>query len=205
MNSQFSLSSRFGGPLCVCGAAILMALIGILPVRTMADQSVVTTPASSVTDVSLTDLDLSTSAGMSLARDRLQIVAERVCADRGGGHEPPSSQPGFQACVDSTVATTLRQIASLTQNHVTVRNSVTRHANVALGDLDLSTLEGARVARERLEAMAHRLCNELARRQDLSNQLNYAACVHDSLVTALAQADALAADRNTRTARRSAR
>ena len=203
MDSQFPLSSRFGRPLSVCGAAILMALIGILPVRTMADQSALTAPANSVTEVSLTDLDLSTPTGMRLARDRLQSVAERVCADRGGGHEPPYSQRGVQACVAGTVATTLRQIDSLTQNHLAVRNSVTRHATVALGDLELSTLEGARVARERLETMAHRLCNELARRQDLSTRLNYAACVHDSLVTALAQADALAAE-NTRTGRRSA-
>jgi UrcA family protein len=84
-----------------------------------------------------------------------------------------------------------------------VRNSVTRGANVSLADLDLSTLEGSRTALERLEAMARRLCGELASRHDLSYQ-PIAACVHDTLVGALAQADVLAAARNTRTARGSA-
>jgi len=83
-----------------------------------------------------------------------------------------------------------------------VRNSVTRSANVSLADLDLSTLEGS--SSERLEAMARRLCGELARRQDLSYQPNYAACVHDTLAGALVQANVLAAAKNARTARRSA-
>ena len=65
MNSQFPLSSRFGGRHTLCGAAILTALIGILPIRANADQRPVTTPASSVTDVSLTDLDLSTGSSLT--------------------------------------------------------------------------------------------------------------------------------------------
>jgi hypothetical protein len=68
MNSQFPLSSRFGVQHTVCGAAILTALIGILPIRAIADQSPVTAPTSSVTDVSLTDLDLSTPTRMRMAR-----------------------------------------------------------------------------------------------------------------------------------------
>jgi UrcA family protein len=75
---------------------------------------------------------------------------------------------------------------------------------VSLADLDLSTPEGARIARERLETITRRICGELARRQDLSYQPSFAACVQDSLARALAQADALAAARNTRTAGRSA-
>jgi UrcA family protein len=126
-------------------------------------------------------------------------MAERLCADRGA--REPSSQPAFGACVDSTVANALRHIDALRQTHVTVLNSVTLGASVPLADLDLSTLEGAGIARQRLDAMARRLCGELARRQDLSYQLNYAACVHDTLAGALAQADAIAAARNTRSAR----
>jgi UrcA family protein len=129
-------------------------------------------------------------------------MAERLCADRGA--REPSSQPAFGACVDSTVANALRHIDALRQTHVTVLNSVTLGASVPLADLDLSTLEGAGIARQRLDAMARRLCGELARRQDLSYQPNYAACVHDTLAGALAQADAIAAARNTRTARRTA-
>ena len=203
MNTQSILSGRFGGRHTACGAAILMALFAMVPASTIADQSAAATTERSVADVSLSDLDLSSAEGMRLARDRLHAMAQHVCADRGAGREP-SSQPAFGACVDSTVANALRQIDALRQSHATVRDSVIRGATVSLADLDLSTLEGARIARERLQAMAWRLCGELARRQDLSYRPNYAACVHDSLAAALTQADALAAARNTRTARRSA-
>jgi len=203
MNTQSILYGRFGGRHTAAGAAILMATFGFVPVSTIADQRAATTSVSSVADVSLSDLNLSRPDGMRVARDRLHTMAERVCADRGGSREP-SSQPTFAACVDSTMANALRQIDARRQTNRTVRNSVTRSANVSLADLDLSTLEGSRIARERLETMARRLCGELARRQDLSYQPNYAACVQDTLAGALAQANVLAAARNTRTARRSA-
>ena len=201
MNAQSILSGRFGGRHTACGAAILMTLFAIVPAGTIADQRAATTAASSVEDVSLSDLNLSTPEGIRLARDRLHAQAERVCAGRGGGQEP-SPQPTFGACVDSTMASALRHIDALRQTGMTVVNSVTLGARVSLADLDLSTLEGAVLARQRLEAMARRLCGELARRQDLSYQSNYEACVHDTLAGALAQADALAAARNARTARR---
>jgi UrcA family protein len=203
MNTQSILSGRFGRRYTAAGAAILMALFGIVPAGTIADQRAATTTVRSVADVSLSDLNLSTPEGMRLARDRLHTMAERLCGDRGDGQEP-SSQPAFGACVDSTVANALRHIDALRQTHMTVLNSVTLGASVSLSDLDLSTLEGARIARQRLDTMAWRLCGELARRQDLSHQPNYAACVQDTLAGALAQADALTAARNTRTARRSA-
>jgi UrcA family protein len=203
MNAQSILASRFSGRRTASGAAIVMALFGIVPVGTIADQRAATTTPSSVADVSLSDLNLSTPEGIRLARDRLHAMAERLCADRGGGREP-SSQPAFGACVDSTVTNALRHIDALRQAHVTVLNSVTLGASVPLADLDLSTLEGAGIARQRLDAMARRLCGELARRQDLAYQPNYAACVHDTLAGALAQADAIAAARNSRTARRTA-
>jgi UrcA family protein len=180
-----------------------MALFGIVPVGTIADQRAATTTPSSVAEVSFSDLNLSTAEGRRLARDRLHTMAERLCADRGGGREP-SSQPAFGACVDSTVANALRHIDALRQTHMTVLNSVTLGASVPLADLDLSTLEGAGIARQRLEAMARRLCSELARRRDLSYQPTYAVCVHDTLAGALAQADAVAAARNARSARRTA-
>jgi len=201
MNTQSISSDRFSRRRTASGAALLVALFGIVPVCAIADESAAATTASRATAVSLSDLDLSTAEGMRLARDRLHTMAGQVCAE-GGGREP-SSQAAFDACVDGTVTNALRQIHALGQTHTTVRNSVTRSATVPLADLDLSTLEGARTARERLESMARRLCSELARRQDL-NLPDYAACVHDSLVAGEAQADALAAARTARTARRSA-
>ena len=202
MNTQSIPSGRFGAWHTASAAVILTALFGIVPVSTFADQGAVTTAVSSVADVSLSDLNLSTPEGMRWARDRLHAMAERVCAERGGSREPPS-QPTFAVCVDSTLANALRQIDALRQANTTVRNSVTGSANVSLADLDLSTLEGARIASERLEAMARRLCGELARRQGLAYQPSWAACVQDTLAGALAQANVLAAARNSRTARRS--
>ena len=203
MNAQSIPVSRFSARHTASAAAILMALFGIVPVGTIAGQRAATTTVSNVAEVSLSDLDLSTPAGLRLARDRLHTMAERLCADHVGGREPPS-RPALGACVDGTVANALRHIEALRQTHMTVRNSVTLGASVPLADLDLSTLEGAGIARQRLDAMARRLCGELARRQDLAYQPNYAACVHDTLAGALAQADAIAAARNTRTALRSA-
>ena len=104
------------------------------------------------------------------------------------------------------VRTIQRHVARIAIGPSAVRGAgntgVADAAREFLADLDLSTLEGSRIARERLEAMARRLCGELARRQDLSYQPNYAACVQDTLAGALAQANALV--RNTRTARRNA-
>jgi UrcA family protein len=80
---------------------------------------------------------------------------------------------------------------------------VTLGAGVSLADLALSTPEGADIARQRLDAMARRLCGELARQRDLAYPQSHAACVHEALARALTQADALAAARTARTARRS--
>jgi len=178
----------------------VMALCGIGASAAIADQRAAITTVSNVADVSLSDLDLSTPQGMRLARDRLHAMAEHLCAARSGGRDP-SAQPAYGACVDSTVASALRRIDALREAPMAVLNSVTLATNVSLADLDLSTLEGAHIARQRLEVMARRLCDELARRQDLSYQPNYAACLHDTLGGAMAQADALAAAKNTRTAR----
>jgi UrcA family protein len=188
--------------------AILMALFAIAPLAAIADQHAATAPDTRVADVSLADLDLSTPEGMRVASERLHTMAQRVCAEpadnRAADNRGLWSQPNFVACVDSTLAGALRQINALRQVHGTSRHSVTRAANVSLADLDLSTLEGSSAAHERLEAMARRLCAELARSHDLLYQPNFAACVHDTLAGALAQANVLAAAKNTRTARRSA-
>jgi UrcA family protein len=199
MNTQSILSRRFGGRYT---AAIFTALFGIVPVSTMADQPAAPPSVSRVEEVALSDLDLSTPAGMRAAHDRLHAMAQRVCTAPADG-SGPSPQPKVVACVDSTVAAALRQIAALRGVNVTVHDSVTRAGNVSLADLDLSTLEGSRAAYERLETMARRLCTELSHSRELSYQPNFDACVHDTLVGALAQANVLAAAKNTRTARRS--
>ena len=202
MNPQSIVSGGLTARHTAAGATILMALFATVPSATLADQPAAATSLGSGADVPLADLNLSTPQGMRLARDRLHTMAEHACADHGAGREP-ASQPAFDACVDSTVATALRHIDALRQSHMTALNAVTFGASVSLADLDLSTLEGARSARERLETTARRLCGELARRQDLSYPPNQAACLHDTLRGALAQADALAAAKSPRTAQRS--
>jgi len=163
--------------------------------------SVTAQGATRVADVSLADLNLSTSEGMRVARERLHAMAQRICA---GHADIPglSSSPNFVVCVDGTLAGALRNIRTLRPANETTRHSVTRAANVSLSDLNLSTPEGFRVARERLEAMARRLCAELARGNDLSYQPNWAACVNDTIAGPLAQAKVLAAEKEMRTARR---
>jgi UrcA family protein len=182
---------------------IFIALVAIAPVAAIADQHAATAPGTRVADVSLADLDLSTPEGMGAARERLHTMAERVCAEPTDSRGL-SSQPNFVACVDSTQTSALKQINALRQINTTTRHSVTRAANVSLADLDLSTLEGSRAAHERLEAMARRLCAELAHSHDLSYQPNFTVCVDDTLAGALAQVNALAAVKESRTARRSA-
>ena len=204
MNTQSILSDRFSRRRTASGVALLAALFGIVPVCAIADQSAAATTVIRATAVPLSDLDLSTAEGMRVARDRLHTMAEHVCAE-GGGDRERSSRAAFDVCVDSTLANALRHIHAyaLGQTHTTVRNSVTSSATVPLDDLDLSTPKGVRTARERLQAMARRLCGELARRPDL-NLPDYGTCVHDSLAAGEAQADALAAARTARAARRGA-
>jgi UrcA family protein len=172
-------------------AATVMLLLGTAPMGTLAAQPS-ETAASSVADVPLSDLDLSTPDGMRIARDRLHTLAEQLCAGAGVG----------SACVDSTAAAALRQLNALRQSHMSPRDSVTLSTHVSLSDLDLSTLEGASVARQRLEATARRLCRELAERRDLTFPPGYASCVHDSLASAWAQANVIRAMSYGRTAQR---
>jgi UrcA family protein len=196
MNTQPPLTLCSRSRCTVFGLAVLAA-IGIVSVPSQADPSAATAASSRVADVSLADLNLSTPEGIGTARERLQAMAQRVCAEHAS-----SSQPNFATCVDSTLAGALRQIDALKHINATSSHSVTRAANVSLADLDLSTLEGSRAAHERLESMARRVCTELARNHELTYQPNYAACVHDTLAGAWAQANVIRAANDRRTAQR---
>jgi UrcA family protein len=63
----------------------------------------------------------------------------------------------------------------------------TRTARVALGDLDLSTPEGARVARDRLQETARQLCARLAESRDVARSWHLRACIDATLASALRQ------------------
>lgn len=195
MNTESVPSSNRSGRRAARGAPVLLALFAFAAGPAIADQGAATTTVSNIS-VPLSDLNLSTSEGMHKARDRLHTVAERLCRERGASH------PAFGTCVESTVANALRQLNALKQNDMTARSSMTLGARVSLADLDLSTLEGSRAAHERLEAMARRLCNELAGHHELVYQPSYAACVQDTLSGAWAQANAIRATSDKRTALR---
>ena len=56
---------------------------------------------------------------------------------------------------------------------------------VALADLDLSTSEGARIARERLTSAAARLCRTFGDTRKVSDAATIADCTRDTLEEAL--------------------
>jgi len=63
----------------------------------------------------------------------------------------------------------------------------TRLARVALADLDLSTPEGAHVARARLQEAASRLCARLAESRDVGRQWHLRACMNEAVANAWRQ------------------
>jgi UrcA family protein len=63
----------------------------------------------------------------------------------------------------------------------------TRTARVALADLDLTTPEGARVARDRMQEAARRLCVQLAESRDVGRSWHLHACIDATLASALRQ------------------
>ncbi|MFL6604679.1 MAG: UrcA family protein [Steroidobacteraceae bacterium] len=170
--------------------AALVTLSAIASVPGIANELAVSA-SSRVEDVSLADLNLSTPEGLRAARERLRLMAQRVCREHPDSRGPPS-QPNFVACVDSTITAALGQIRSSTLN------AVTRAANVSLADLNLTTPAGLHTARERLRVIARRLCAELAHSHELSYRPNFAACIDDTLAGALAQVTALAAAKDSR-------
>lgn len=63
----------------------------------------------------------------------------------------------------------------------------TRMARVALTNLDLSTLEGARIARDRLQEAARQLCVRLAESRDVGRQWHLRACTNEAVADAWRQ------------------
>jgi len=203
MNTQSTLP-RLGGRHSAASSSHPDGAVWDRAVGTLADQPAAAAAVSRV------------ATYVALSRPQ-SLDARKVCAWHATGctlwpsafapaaaaENPPRSRPSLP-CVDSTVANALRQIEALRQTNTTVRNSVTRSANVSLADLDLSDAgrlpRRARAVGGNGPAPVRRACPQ----PDLSYQPNFAACVHDTLAGALTQANVLAAAKNTRTARRSA-
>ena len=116
-----------------------------------------------------------------------------------------ATQPAPASCLKAHIRTaTLLALCALASG-ITVAGPktdtapVTRSARVSLADLDLSTPEGARAARERLRQTARHLCNRVADELDLSHQANYVACVDETLAAALRKVNEPAATSAPRT------
>jgi UrcA family protein len=58
-------------------------------------------------------------------------------------------------------------------------------AKVSTADLDLGTNAGILAAQTRIREVARRLCRQVEDLDDLSRQSNYAACVDESVATAM--------------------
>jgi UrcA family protein len=192
------LSLRDGRLIAAIAGSLLLA-VAPGPATAGKAQGDVTT--SRVSNLSLTDLDLSTPNGMQEAQRRLRVMAEQVCRESASSPQF-ESQAAFVSCVKETVASQIRQITVLTNNLVSPRSSVTRSAGISLDDLDLSTNRGYGIAKQRLEATVRRLCDELAQRRDLTPGQNRETCIQEGLTGALAQVRAIIAAKESRLAAR---
>jgi UrcA family protein len=67
-------------------------------------------------------------------------------------------------------------------------------ANTSLADLDLAKPGNVAIARERINHLAHRLCNRFEDSLSLSHQPDYVACVADAMAKAELRLQLLAAE-----------
>jgi UrcA family protein len=158
-------------------------------------------PITRSAKVSLADLDLSTPEGARGARERLRQTARQLC-NRVADELDLSHQTNYVACVDETLAAALRKVyepaaasnTSVQTSAVPKTNDQPAHSDpdsrtskVSLSDLNLTTPEGIRAARERLHREARRVCAQVSDELDLSHQTNFVACVDEALTKALRQ------------------
>jgi UrcA family protein len=184
-------------------SAALLSLCTLASASAVAGSQTDAAPVTRSAKVSLADLDLSTPEGARAARERLHETARRLCAQVADSLDL-SQQPNFVACVDETLAAALRKVQGTaaasdppvqTKAIATIGHqpapvtSYSRTSKVSLADLDLTTPEGARAARERLRKEARHLCSQVADSEDLSAQPNFVACVDESLAKALRQVE----------------
>jgi UrcA family protein len=186
-------------------AGMFAALCGIGPMAVVAGTAPSTAPVVHSSSVSLSDLDLSTTEGRRMARDRLHETARRLCSQVASSQDL-SHQSNFVACVDDTLAAALRRLDAPSRMAVAEKGATwgiaaapqpvalkepdpakTRAATVWLGDLDLSTAEGMRTARGRVQGAASRLCGQVSDVEDRSRHANYVECVNESTSAALRQ------------------
>jgi UrcA family protein len=182
--------------------AVMMAFCVFGPLTAMAQQPAPAAPETRSNKVSLAGLDLSTPAGMSAARERLQGTAVRLCSQVADELDL-SHHANFVKCVDAAVTSALKQYTgarlaagasqpSASKPEEAADDPVVRAKTISFADLDLSTPEGARAAHERLEKTANKLCSQVADELDLSHHANFVKCVDDAMASALPRIEELA-------------
>jgi len=186
----------------VASAAGLIAACLTVPVAAWSQQSTAAI-ATSAANISLADLDLTTSEGVAAARDRLQETARLSCAQQIDTLAP-SHRVDFLSCVDRSLIQELKQFsigaraailahdsawpataADDTLGQVREKAPETSVIAVSIADLDLSSQQGALIARGRIHNTAKRLCSQLTSSQGPASY--YSHCVNDATAGALRQ------------------
>jgi len=178
----------------------LVALLALAPFTLIA-QSQAAASEARTSAVTLADLDLSTSDGVDIARNRLHQAARQLCSDTVGEASPHA--PDFIACVNDTVTNALRQIdqpgraAIESGSWRVLPNDPTRADSppsklqsdvmvISISKAEMATPEGARIAKERIRKTARHICAQLAA-QDHGVSSSYGQCVEEATTAALRQ------------------
>jgi UrcA family protein len=152
------------------GALGLLALCALAPAAFLLRYESSDLPSARSARVSLAGLDLSSPNGARDAGKRIREAARDLCARN-------LSRRSLDLCADDLMAAAQRQIKA-------------RTTKVSLADLDLSTPQGVQAARDRLQATARRVCQELQSSRDGAST-QYSACIDETFAHALRQANLL--------------
>jgi UrcA family protein len=177
----------------------LVALLALAPLAFIA-QSQAAGDAGTAT-VTLADLNLTTPAGVDMARNRLHQAARQLCSEAVG--EATSHGALFVACLNDTVTNALRQIdqparAAIESGAWTVlptdvpgvgmstSNVQSDVMVISMPKAELATPEGARIAKQQIKKTAQHVCASLtAQENGLSS--SYGHCVEEATTAALRQ------------------
>jgi UrcA family protein len=195
------MSGRSSLPIALQTTA-LIALLALAPCAAMAE------PAAGIesraSQVSLADLDLSTTVGVRAVRDRLHQIARRLCSQIPDSQQP-SRQANFIACMNDTLADALRrmnepmraavvasgewrtQSTDVARGHSPPTAPETSVTVVSLARLDLSTPHDVRIAHDRIDDAVRRVCVQLLSNLVRWEELTYLKCVRDATAGALQQ------------------
>jgi UrcA family protein len=197
-----TISSRLSGFTIAVRATCLVAVCVAVPIAALAHQPSVAAPASAST-MSLAGLDLTTPEGIAVARNRLHETARQICSQPVDTAEP-SDRADFLRCMDITLINELKQVSSSARAAIVAHDSEwptltepetlgqlresapdTSVMVFSVSDLDLLSAQGVLDARERINKIARRMCNQLMSSQGPAT--NYSTCVNDATAGALRQ------------------